>query len=79
MIDLVLELNNKDKVIYKYVPVGFSEDDFGRVQLDKRNGEITILQEDKNKLQASLRHAVLAIHSFYEDGKYPEKKEIAWY
>lgn len=46
MIELVLESNDKDKVVYKYVPVGYG-DNFGLVQLDKRDGTITILQEDK--------------------------------
>lgn len=79
MIELFLESDKDGIVIYKYRTVSVEECSFGRISLDKRTGELEVLEKDGMGYEGSLRHAVLTIFHFYETNQYPTKREVAWY
>lgn len=79
MIELLLEEITDSTAIYKYVTVGVEDCSCGRILIDRNNGDVHILKKDGSGYQSSLRHAVLTVHSFFEENLYPQKKEVAWY
>jgi hypothetical protein len=78
-IELLLEEITDSTAIYKYVTVGEEVCSYGRILIDRNTGDVHILKRDGSGYQSSLRHAVLTVHSFFEENLYPKKREVAWY